>query len=132
MPLRVIHWKHVDRLRQRFCALPAFMNKLLAVLLSLLAVSAFARDVDLANEARQMDRVFADAARESGVPAELLRAIAYVETRWTQRTPGALQGDDAPPPSYGVMGLRDDDWFGHSLVDAAAMIGRTPEELKRA
>lgn len=71
-----------------------------------------------------------DAARESGVPADLLRAIAYVETRWTQRVPAAPQGDDAQPPSYGVMGLRDDDWFGHSLVDAAAMIGRTPEELK--
>jgi len=28
------------------------------------------------------------------------------------------------------MGLRDDDWFGHSLVKAASLIGETPEQLK--
>ena len=108
---------------------------LLAVLFSFLSVSAFARgieaiDPNLSREAQQLDRMFARAGEEFGVPADLLRSIAFVESRWTNHVPAMEQEEGAVPPSYGVMGLRDDDWFGHSLRDAAAMIGRTPEELK--
>src|SRR6185295_14751139 len=95
---------------------------LLAILFSLLTVPAFG----LSDDAQQLDRMFVRAADEFGVPADVLRSIAFVESRWSN--------DNAPsgdmPRAYGVMGLRDDDWFGHSLVDAAAFIGRTPEELK--
>jgi N-acetyl-anhydromuramyl-L-alanine amidase AmpD len=73
--------------------------------------------------------MFIQAANEFGVPADLLRSIAFVESRWTNHVPDVAE-EGAVPPAYGVMGLRDDDWFGHSLRDAAAMIGRTPEELK--
>src|SRR6185369_12355501 len=108
---------------------------LLAVLFSFLSVSAFARgieaiDPNLSREAQQLDRMFARAGEEFGVPADLLRSIAFVESRWTNHVPAMEQEEGAVPRSYGVMGLRDDDWFGHSLRDAAAMIGRTPEELK--
>ncbi len=108
-------------------------HALLAVLLSFVSITAFARghespDPNLSSNAQQLDRMFARAADEFGVPADLLRAIAFVESRWTSHTPVIEEG--AMPPSYGVMGLRDDDYFGHSLVDAAAMIGRTPDELK--
>jgi len=108
---------------------------LLAILFSFLSVSAFARgieavDPNLSRDAQQLDRMFIRAAEEFGVPADLLRSIAFVESRWTNHVPSIEQEEGAVPPSYGVMGLRDDDWFGHSLRDAAAMIGRTPEELK--
>jgi hypothetical protein len=107
--------------------MPPLMKKTLAaLLLSLIAVSAFARgDSDI----QQLDRLFRSASHESGVPANLLRAVAFVESRWTQHVPSAAE-EGAMPPAYGVMGLHDDDWFGHSLRDAAAFIGRTPEELK--
>ena len=101
---------------------------LLAVLLSFLSISAFAVGLDRKDE-EQLDPMFDQAGEEFGVPADLLRSIAFVESRWTNHVPVVEEG--GVPASYGVMGLRDDDWFGHSLVDAAAMIGRTPDELKR-
>src|SRR3954452_22993876 len=104
---------------------------LLAILLSFLSIPAFARglepvDPNLSREAQQLDRMFARAGEEFGVPADLLRSIAFVDSRWSN---GNVSMGDMPA-AYGVMGLRDDDWFGHSLRDAAAMIGRTSEELK--
>lgn len=102
----------------------------------------------LSTSAQQLDRWFDDAAAEFDVPAELLRSIAFVETRWTHVVPpiahaprsanhvdgsvDAAQSEAADrelPPVYGVMGLRDDDHFGHSLVDGAAFIGQTPAEV---
>jgi N-acetyl-anhydromuramyl-L-alanine amidase AmpD len=108
---------------------------LLAVLFSFLTLSAFGRgtdviDRDLTPDAQALDRAFVRAASETGVPVDLLRAVAFVESRWTNLAPPADREEGAVPPAYGVMGLRDDDWFGHSLRDAAALIGRTPEELK--
>lgn len=106
----------------------------MAMAFLLLASAAFARDVEQSRppddaDARSLDAIFIDAAAESGVPVDLLRAIAFVESRWTPHP--AVAGDESgQPASYGIMGLRDDDWFGHSLVDAAAMIGRTPGELQ--
>lgn len=100
----------------------------LAVLFSILAAPAFA----LSNDAQQMNRMFLRASAESGVPADLLRSIAFVESRWQSDNLPSSDNAGAPdmPAAYGVMGLRDDDWFGHSLRDAAAFIGRTPGELK--
>jgi hypothetical protein len=113
---------------------------------------------ELSTDAQQYDRWFDEAAAAYDVPADLLRSIAMVETRWTQVAPEAagkpshhqLQHDQtgAPleqaesqsesqdaaqdlPPVYGIMGLRDDAHFGHSLIDAAGLIGRTPGELAR-
>lgn len=92
---------------------------------------------------------FHDASATFNVPVSLLQAIAYAESRWNQRRPErtgqgrtdrarvpALEPAADPdqhshnqPPSYGVMGLRDDDHFGHSLIQAATLIGRTPQNL---
>lgn len=115
----------------------------MVLLLSLpLAAVAHASDrSQLSDHAQQFDRWFEEAGAEFDVPADLLRSIAFVESRWQHRAPvdAAVRGplgrvrhtdDDAPPPAFGVMGLHDDDFFGHSLVDAAGMIGRTPEELQ--
>jgi N-acetyl-anhydromuramyl-L-alanine amidase AmpD len=115
---------------------------------------------ELTPEAEQMNRWFASASAEFDVPVEVLQSIAFVESRWKHMVPSPgvsgrgfassrLQDVDTPlddsaarrlgdssrdhehqPPAYGIMGLRDDDHFGHSLRDAAALLGRTPEELQ--
>ena len=75
---------------------------------------------------------FDQASRDFGVPSNLLRAIAYVESRWHHSIPEESDAVGAEAPhqrAYGVMGLRDDDWFGHSLRQSAALIGQTPETL---
>jgi len=77
---------------------------------------------------RELPTVFAEVASEFDVPVDILKAIAFVETRWKQRTPTAVEGE--MPPSYGVMGLRDDDYFGHSLAEAGKLLGINPEVLK--
>jgi N-acetyl-anhydromuramyl-L-alanine amidase AmpD len=120
-------------------------NVLLSLLSLLLVPLAFGQ---LSPEARQIDRWLTEAAVEFDVPVEVLQAVAFVESRWTQLRPdrgvqasGLLPVDkDAPeartppdhdiqPGTFGVMGLRDDAHFGYSLRDAAALIGRTPNEL---
>ncbi|MEA2489106.1 MAG: hypothetical protein QOH21_898, partial [Acidobacteriota bacterium] len=94
---------------------------------------------ELSTQAQQVDRWFDEAAAEFDVPAELLRSIAFVETRWVQVPPASLQRERRRggereteaemPPAYGIMGLRNDAHFGHSLIDGAAFIGRTPAEV---
>jgi len=76
--------------------------------------------------------VFESAAQEFNVPAEILKGIAFAESRWTQVKPEAVadESERHMPPAYGVMGLRDDDWFGRSLNQAATLIASTPDELR--
>ena len=76
--------------------------------------------------------MFESAALEFRVPLPLLQAVGFVESRWSQLRPASrdLSEVGAMPPAYGVMGLRDDSWFGHSLLDAAALIGKPPATLR--
>lgn len=116
-------------------------RKMITLVALLLVVALNMFGAELTPEARQMDRWFHEASAEFGVPVEVLQSIGYVESRWKQiipppeveneRTGRVVRDDEHQPPAYGVMGLRDDEWFGHSLLDAAALIGRTPEELQR-
>ena len=71
---------------------------------------------------------FQQASNEFGVPVEILMGVAYVESRWRQRIPD--ENDHHMPPSYGVMGLRNDEQFGHSLEKAAALIHQPVSALK--
>ncbi len=105
----------------------------------------------LSVEAQQMNRWFQEASAEFDVPLELLQAIAFSESRWQHKVAGpeadsaevlheqtllrmkpknAQADDHNQPASFGVMGLRDDAYFGHSLQQAATLLGRTAEELK--
>ena len=62
----------------------------------------------------QLDAIFADAARDYGVPAGLLKSIGYVETRWQM-----VRGESEFPgqePAFGVMALR-----GENLRQASAL-----------
>ena len=78
--------------------------------------------------------LFEAAAKEFNVPADILKGVAFAETRWEHLTwpPGetASPATGMPRP-YGIMSLWDNKYFGHSLTEAAALIGKTPDELKQ-
>jgi hypothetical protein len=78
--------------------------------------------------------LFDAAAKEFNVPADILKGVAFAETRWEQLTwpPGETESPETGMPRpYGIMSLWDNKYFGHSLIEAAALIGKTPEELKQ-
>jgi hypothetical protein len=78
--------------------------------------------------------LFEQAAKEFNVPADILKGVAFAETRWEQLTwpPGETASPETGMPRpYGIMSLMDNKYFGHSLTEAAALIGKTPDELKQ-
>lgn len=77
--------------------------------------------------------LFEKAAQEFNVPADVLMAVSFAETRWTQLEwpPGETASPDTGMPhAYGIMSLWDNDYFGHTLQQAAKLIGQDPEVLK--
>jgi hypothetical protein len=77
--------------------------------------------------------LFDQAASEFNVPSDLLKGIAFAETRWEHLTwpPGETESpENGMPRPFGIMSLWDNRFFGHSLLDAAQLIGKTPDELK--
>jgi hypothetical protein len=77
--------------------------------------------------------LFEKAAAEFNVPADILKGISFAETRWEQLQwpPGeTVSPENGMPRPYGIMSLWDNDYLGHSLLDAARLIGKDPEELK--
>jgi hypothetical protein len=78
--------------------------------------------------------LFDAAAKEFNVPADILKGVAFAETRWEQLTwpPGETASPETGMPRpYGIMSLWDNKNFGHSLIEAAALIGKTTDELKQ-
>jgi hypothetical protein len=78
--------------------------------------------------------LFEAAAKEFNVPADILKGVAFAETRWEQLTwpPGETASPETGMPRpFGIMSLWDNKYFGHSLIEAAALIGKTPDELKQ-
>ena len=70
------------------------------------------------------DLIFEEAGEEFGVPASLLRAIGYVETRWQM-----VEGHEefpGVPVAHGVMALR-----GERLRDGARLASVTESAAKR-
>ncbi len=89
--------------------------------------------LSFAQDKQVIVRAFDAAAVEFGVPSDVLKGVAFAETRWDQLT--WAEGDTASactgmPRPYGIMSLWDNQYFGHSLVDAAALIGKDPSVLK--
>ncbi len=77
---------------------------------------------------------FKQAADEFGVPVEILMGISFAETRhehlvWPEGE--TVSPENGMPRPYGIMSLWDNDIFGHSLVEAAKLIGQDPEVLKK-
>ena len=97
--------------------------------ITLLVVGAHAISQPLQN----LRPVFEVVGPEFYVPPAILKGIAFVESRWAQLRPeDGVTDNRHMPPAYGVMGLRDDDWFGHSLTRAAALLGVEPSLLKES
>ena len=93
------------------------------------AIAEFTAKMKAANYPALFDK----AAAEFNVPADILKGVAFAETRWEQLTwpPGETASPETGMPRpYGIMSLWDNQYFGHSLLEAAAMIGQTPETLK--
>ncbi len=77
--------------------------------------------------------LFEKAAQEFNVPPDILKAVSFAETRWTQLQwpPGETASPETGMPRpYGIMSLWDNDFFGHSLQQAAQLINQDPEVLK--
>jgi N-acetyl-anhydromuramyl-L-alanine amidase AmpD len=66
---------------------------------------------------------FARAARDTGVPAELLKAVAYVETQW-QMVDGHEE-HEGRPSGAGIFGL-----WGENLTAAAAALGADEAKVR--
>jgi len=78
--------------------------------------------------------LFDQAAKEFNVPSDILKGVAFAETRWEQLTwpPGETASPETGMPRpYGIMSLWDNQHFGHSLIEAAALVGKTTDELKQ-
>ena len=71
----------------------------------------------------ELDTAFARAAQEFGVPAELLKGIAYAETRF-EMIQGAVEFDGVPAAS-GLMALR-----GANLTEGARLAGVSEEAAR--
>ncbi len=71
---------------------------------------------------------FKEAAIEFNIPVEILEAIGFVESHWVQRFPDIVSKGDIPN-AYGVMGLRNDEYFGYSLIESSKIINCTKEDL---
>ena len=77
--------------------------------------------------------LFDKAAKEFNVPPDVLKGVAFAETRWShhQWPPGeTVSPENGMPRAYGIMALMDDDHFGHSLIAGAALIGEDPDVVK--
>ncbi len=77
--------------------------------------------------------LFKKAADEMHVPVEILQGIAFAETRWEHLKwpPGeTVSPENGMPRPYGIMSLWDNEFFGHSLTEAAQLIGKDPQVLK--
>jgi N-acetyl-anhydromuramyl-L-alanine amidase AmpD len=73
--------------------------------------------------AGELDPLFGQAAREFNVPADLLKAISFTETRW-QMVRGE-QEFEGMPAAFGVMALR-----GEQLERGAALAGVSAEAVR--
>lgn len=89
-------------------------------------------------EAQQLSRQhllsgFDAAGMEFGVPPDILKGLAFAETRWEhlQWADDDTASCTGLPRAYGIMALRNDGFFGRSLVTGAAIIGETPGTVRR-
>ncbi|MHC1738253.1 MAG: N-acetylmuramoyl-L-alanine amidase [Ignavibacteriaceae bacterium] len=90
----------------------------------LFCTASFSQSSDELNDA------FSYAASTYNIPVDILKAIAYVETRFFHHIPVPEAASCTQmPPSYGIMGLRNNEFFGYSLIRAADLIGKTPQDL---
>jgi len=87
------------------------------------AVADAAQDAVNRGSTGQLDPLFDKASREFNVPADLLKAVSFTETRWNMvRGEEEFQG---MAPAFGVMALR-----GAMLERGAALAGVSAEDVR--
>lgn len=80
---------------------------------------------------QSLQSMFEQASMQFNVPDVILKSIAFTETRGVH----IINDEESHiscigiPHVYGIMGLRNDSWFGNSLQKAAELSGYTVEEL---
>ncbi|KFE68165.1 N-acetylmuramoyl-L-alanine amidase [Hyalangium minutum] len=87
------------------------------------AVADAAQDAVNRGSTGQLDPLFDKASREFNVPADLLKAISFTETRWNM-----VRGEEEFPgmaPAFGVMALR-----GAELERGAALAKVSPDAVR--
>jgi N-acetyl-anhydromuramyl-L-alanine amidase AmpD len=87
------------------------------------SIADSAREAAGRGSAGELDPLFSAAGREFNVPADLLKAISFTETRW-QMVAGEEEFEGMAP-AFGVMALR-----GAELERGAALAGVTVEQAK--
>ena len=105
-----------------------FRFSLVLLFVSMLSLTASAQKIQSTPYTTQLLDAFTTASKAYNVPVDLLKAVAYEQTRYSniiESSTGKSTGDQ--PPVYGVMGLRNDDWFGHSLLEGSKLINQPPE-----
>ena len=71
-------------------------------------------------------------ARYPRIPAGMLEAIAYTQSRWHNlRSDRDGTGNGHMPRGYGVMGLYQGEGFADQIAEAAALLGVDAEKIKR-
>jgi hypothetical protein len=109
------------------------MNARLFLILLFALVASCVIGAPTGEDRRDYPKLFERAAREFDVPADVLKGVAFAETRWAHMTWPA--GETASPCNgmprpFGIMSLWDSEHFGHTLREAAALIGQPVEVLK--
>ncbi|NUN08601.1 MAG: N-acetylmuramoyl-L-alanine amidase [Ignavibacteriaceae bacterium] len=77
----------------------------------------------------ELSSIFEEAAIRFGVPSEILKGVAFTESRFKHNV--SIEGHSCinMPQSHGIMGLRDDHWFGNSLTVASSMLNISKERV---
>lgn len=100
--------------------------KIFFIALTYLSVtfSQFAQTYD------EIENSFQNSANQFSIPVDIIKAVAYTETRFYHNIPSEEHQSCAGiPHTYGIMGLRNDTWFGTSLLKAAELIKENPDSL---
>lgn len=78
----------------------------------------------------EIENSFQNSANQFSIPVDIIKAVAYAETRFYHNIPSEEHQSCAGiPHTYGIMGLRNDTWFGTSLLKAAELIKENPDSL---
>jgi len=108
------------------------MRKIICYLLFvfMITVNLFAQTGNSVQPNKILSKIFEDAAVKFNVPSDLLKSISYSETRFSNIIQSNKnRGPNQQPPVYGIMALKNDNWFGHSLIEGAKLIGANPDDV---
>lgn len=88
-------------------------------------------EAKLSLERAKFEEYFADAyGQYPALPAGILEALAYVQSRWVNMQPGAaVDAHQHMPRAYGVMGLYQGEGFRDQVAQAAQLLGVEPYQV---